>query len=103
MLYSILMYMRISEIQTKTAPIFRSYGVARASVFGSFARNEERGDSDIDVLVELQKPIGVFRLVGLKQELEECVGRRVDVVVRGSEHPLLTPHIEADAQPIYEV
>ena len=95
--------MHISEIQTKAEPIFRSYGVSKAAVFGSRVRGEARADSDIDVLVELQKPIGVFKLVGLKQELEACTGRSVDVVVRGSEHPLLTPYIEADMQPIYEV
>lgn len=95
--------MYISKTQTKAEPIFRSYGVSKAAVFGSRARGEARADSDIDVLIESQKPIGVFKLVGLKQGLEACTGRAADVVVRGSEHPLLTPHIEVDLQPIYEV
>ncbi len=61
--------MTIDEIGREARPIFAAYGVTRASVFGSVARGTAQPDSDIDLLVDLKEPIGVFRLVALKQEL----------------------------------
>lgn len=56
-------------------------GVRSLSLFGSVARNEARPDSDIDLLVEFDRPIGLFGFVKLKMRLEGMLGRRVDLVV----------------------
>lgn len=61
----------------------RRYGVRRIGVFGSVARGEEDADSDVDVLVELEEPIG-WELVDLQDRLEEVLGRRVDLVTVGA-------------------
>lgn len=92
--------MTIAEISEKARPIFDAYGVTRAGVFGSVARGTERPDSDIDLLIDLKEPIGVFRLVGLKQDLEECLGRSVDVVVRAALDRRVAPFVEADLRPL---
>jgi predicted nucleotidyltransferase len=57
----------------------RELGVVRIAVFGSFARGEQRPDSDVDVLVELAHPIGLFEFMDLQQHLEGLLGRRVDL------------------------
>ncbi|MEO5335633.1 MAG: nucleotidyltransferase family protein [Magnetospirillum sp. WYHS-4] len=57
----------------------RAMGVLRIRVFGSFARGEQRPDSDVDVLVELDRPMGLFEFMDLQQHLEALLGRRVDL------------------------
>jgi len=55
------------------------FGIVRIGVFGSVARDEITDASDVDVVVELERP-DLFTLVGIKQELEESLHRSVDVV-----------------------
>jgi predicted nucleotidyltransferase len=57
----------------------KKYGIFEIGVFGSFARNEVRKDSDVDVIVRISKP-DLFMLVGIKNELEERFQRSVDIV-----------------------
>lgn len=57
--------------------------VARIGVFGSVARGDARSDSDIDVLVEMTAEGDLFDLVGVKNLLEDELGRPVDVVPIG--------------------
>jgi len=57
----------------------QKYGISRMGIFGSVARQEQRQDSDIDVYVEGDLH-GFFALSGIKCELEELLGCRVDVV-----------------------
>ncbi len=54
------------------------YGFTRLGIFGSVARDQATGTSDIDVIVEM--PPDLFQLIGLKQELEELLDRSVDIV-----------------------
>ena len=58
----------------------KKFGVHSLSIFGSIARNEVRQNSDIDILVDFEKPIGLFEFVRLKLYLEEELGRKVDLV-----------------------
>lgn len=57
----------------------QKYGVTKIGLFGSYARGQNREDSDIDIVVELEKP-DLLTLVGIKQEIEEDLGLRVDIV-----------------------
>lgn len=70
----------LEEIKRKILPILQRYGVKRAGVFGSYVREEMREDSDIDILVEIEKDISLLDFVGLKLEIEEALGRKVDLV-----------------------
>jgi predicted nucleotidyltransferase len=85
--------MELEEVRRRILPILKRYGIRRASVFGSFARGEEREDSDIDILVEFEEGKSLFDLVGLKMDLEEALGRKVDVLTYKSLHPLLRDKI----------
>jgi len=57
----------------------RKYAVKKIGLFGSYARDEVLDGSDIDIVVELEKP-DLFYLIGIKQALEEGLGDKVDVI-----------------------
>ncbi len=72
----------------------RSLGVRRIGVFGSFARGEEREESDIDILIEFEEGGRSFdTYMDLKFFLEDLFGRRVDLVDRDAIKPALAPQI----------
>ncbi|MBX3006355.1 MAG: nucleotidyltransferase family protein [Anaerolineales bacterium] len=75
----------------------QAYGVSRLAVFGSFARGEETPTSDIDILVEFERPIGLFRFVQLEAQLADLLNRRVDLVTEKALKPALKPEILQDA------
>lgn len=89
-------------IKRRAAPVFRRYGVRKAAVFGSFARGEERKKSDIDFLVNITRPMGIFKFVALKQDLEDRLGRNVDLVTYDNIHPFLKDRILDEQIVIYE-
>jgi hypothetical protein len=60
------------------------FGVKSIAVFGSVARGETRPDSDIDIPVEFDRPIGLLAFLRLQHRLEELLGRRVDLVTPAS-------------------
>jgi predicted nucleotidyltransferase len=55
-------------------------GATNVRVFGSVARGDDTGSSDVDLLVDLRGDVGLLGLIGLERELAEIVGRDVDVV-----------------------
>lgn len=57
----------------------KEFGIVRIGVFGSVARDEITDTSDVDIVVELDRP-DLLILVGIKQELEESLHRSVDIV-----------------------
>jgi predicted nucleotidyltransferase len=77
----------------------RRLGVSHAAVFGSVARGEARADSDIDVLVELDRdrPLGIFEYARLKIYINEILNGAGDVVNRRTLKPLLRDSILRDA------
>lgn len=86
----------IKEIKKRVLPILKPYKVTRAGLFGSIARGEATAKSDIDILVEIGKPIGLFEFVRLERKLEEALGRRVDLVERSALKPRLKPYVMKD-------
>lgn len=94
--------MRIETIKNKAFPVFKEYGVIKASVFGSVARGDDKPESDIDLLVELRRPFALSRFVSLKRNLENTLNHSVDVVEYGGVKPAFAPSIIKDAKVIYE-
>lgn len=87
------MKMDLDQIKKKTVPILKKAGVTRSAIFGSYVRDEERKDSDIDMLVEVPRGTGLFGFVGLKHKLEDVLGKKVDLVTYNSIHPRLRDRI----------
>ena len=71
----------------------RGHGVARLAVFGSVVRGDERPDSDIDILVEFEAPVSIFKFLDLKDYLETILGQPVDLVMRKALRPELRDRI----------
>jgi uncharacterized protein len=87
----------VLEILSAHLPEIRALGVASLAIFGSFARDEARPDSDVDVLVEFGvRP--TYRLyLDLLYLLEGLVGRQVHLVIRGDVKARIRPRIEREA------
>lgn len=94
--------MTAKTIKNKIIPILKRQGVTKAALFGSVVRGEAKKRSDIDILVNLRKDKTLLDLVGLKLELEEKLGRKVDVLTYGGIHPLLKDRILSEQKIIYE-
>ena len=77
----------------------RARGVKHAAVFGSRARGDSRLDSDIDIMIEVDRAagIGVYEYVALKTYIAELFDRPVDVINRDNLKPYIRPAAIADA------
>ena len=83
---------RIERIKLKALPILKKYGVAKAGIFGSYVRGENKKNSDIDFLVLPPKGIG-FGFIGIQFELEKKLKKKVDLISYRAIHPLLKERI----------
>lgn len=86
----------IADIKQRVVPILARHGAKRAGLFGSVVRGELRPDSDIDVLVELADDLSLLDVVGIAQELEDALGRPVDLVEYEAIKPLIKERILAE-------
>ena len=76
----------------------RQMGVKSLSLFGSLDRDEAVDDSDVDLLVEFDRPIGLFQFIRVQQHLQEVLGvDRVDLVMLDALHEELRHNILRDA------
>ena len=81
---------------------FKIQPVFKAFVFGSYARNENDNESDLDLLVELDysKPVGL-KFIKMKLELEKLMHKKVDLVSENSVSKYIKPFIEKEKMLIY--
>ncbi len=77
--------------------IGRKYGASNIRIFGSVLHADDRPDSDIDLLVDFDPERSLFDLIGLKLELEEFLGKKVDVVTYRGLHPEIADHVLREA------
>jgi predicted nucleotidyltransferase len=87
----------ILEVLRDSHTLLDALGVARLSLFGSFANDQGRDDSDVDLLVEFSRPIGLFEFVRLQRELGERLGRRVELVTPAALRPQFRDRILGEA------
>lgn len=85
----------LSEIKRRAVPLLKKNGVTKAGIFGSYARGEARKSSDIDLIIQPPKGLGLG-FVGIKLELEEKLGRKVDLLTYKSINPYLKEYILSD-------
>ena len=71
-------------IKENRSILAHQYGVAVVGIFGSHTRGEARGDSDLDLLAEILRPISLLELVGAELFLSELLGMKVDLVPKRS-------------------
>jgi len=72
----------------------RRYGVKEIGLFGSYARGDSRRDSDVDLLVDIEKEHKTLRnFLALNYYLEDLLGTKVDLITKQSLSPYIGPHI----------
>ncbi len=86
----------------KLIGICRQNDVSRLALFGSTARGEATGQSDIDLLVYFSKRKSLLALVRLERQLSAALGRKVDLLTEAALSPYLKERILRDARVIYE-
>ncbi len=84
-------------LQQNKSTIQKKYAVKSFGIFGSFARNEQTPKSDIDILVEFEKPIGL-QFVTLAEELEMLLHNKVDLVSKNAIKPKMMTYIQQEIQ-----
>ena len=77
----------MGELRRLRPELQRRYPIREIGVFGSWVRGEQTEDSDIDVLVEFDGPIGLLDVVGLKLDLSDRLGLPVDLVMKDGLKP----------------
>lgn len=94
-----------SDISTAVSRVLTRYDVREAYLFGSFARGEQAPDGDIDLRLVCGNTMTFGALYELSHELENELGRKVDIVTNplGHMRPAFRKNIEQDEACIYEV
>lgn len=86
----------VELLHTHLPELKRSYAVQRLALFGSAARDELRPDSDVDILVTFAGPATYDGYIGLRDRLEQLLGRRVDLVTERGLKPRARRAVERD-------
>jgi Predicted nucleotidyltransferases len=78
--------------------LVEKFGVIEIAIFGSYARGEQREDSDIDLIVDFKKGWKTFdNYMDLKFYLEELFGKKVDLMIKSAINPRIKPFIIEEA------
>ena len=91
----------ISDIQAIINPIARAYGAERIWLFGSYARGDARPDSDVDLRID-RGSIRGLRFAGLLGDLEDALGRHVDLISTNGMDEAFRRSIAAEEVLLYE-
>jgi len=84
----------ITSIIRDQKPLLRTrFNVREIGIFGSFVRGEQGETSDLDLLVELEEPIGIIKYVALQNYLSDKTGERVDLVLKSALKPRASERI----------
>ena len=84
---------RLAELKPR---LEREYSISELGIFGSYARGEQRSDSDLDVLVAFERPVTLFDLVRLEDDLADELGVEVDLVTKESLKPRIESRVSED-------
>ena len=75
-----------NTLKSRKAELFERFRIKNLAIFGSYARNEQRADSDVDMLVEFDAPVGI-EFIDLADQLESILKLRVELVSRAGIKP----------------
>ncbi len=81
------------KIKQHRREIEKRFHVKEIGIFGSYVRNEQKKRSDVDILVEFSKPVGLFHFMDLEEYLQNLVGRKVDLVSKKGLKPIIGQYI----------
>jgi predicted nucleotidyltransferase len=79
----------IEKVRGMQQELYEKYHVTRIGIFGSFSQGGQTEKSDLDLVVEFERPIGMMAFVHLKKQIAERIGIQVDLVTPDGLHPLI--------------
>ncbi len=92
----------LSTLNNHMDEIRKTYGISKLGIFGSVSRKEDSSDSDIDILIDFLPDRMKYRaFINLAEELEQLLGRPVDLVTFKGLSPYMRPHIEHEVIWVY--
>ncbi len=84
----------IKNILQKEKPsLMEKYNVKEIGIFGSFIRGEQNSKSDLDLMVEFAKPIGLLKFINLENYLRDLLGLKIDLVTKSALKPFIGQRI----------
>jgi predicted nucleotidyltransferase len=84
----------IKEILEKQKPfLIEKYGVKKIGIFGSYVKGEQKDESDLDILVEFDRPIGLFEFLDMEEYLGNIIGIKVEIVTPKALKPKIGEYI----------
>lgn len=88
---------QVSKILKKNADFLQDfYNVKKIGVFGSVLRGDYKNASDIDVLIELKKPISMFKFIELEDYLSKILKKKVDLATKAAIKPAIREEVFKD-------
>ena len=84
----------LKKIKPRIVKVLKSHGIKKAGIFGSYARGEQKKNSDIDILIKYNNSL--LKLVGLEMELKKILRKKVDLVTYDGLNPRLREIILKD-------
>ena len=93
--------MNRNTILERIAQALKEQGATKVAIFGSYARGQEKQESDVDVLVEFSERKSLLELVRIERELHEMLGIRIDLLTEKSISPYLIDNVRQEMQVIY--
>ncbi len=94
--------MNFAEISALLKTYFSDKPVRKVAVFGSYARNSQTSNSDLDILLTMEKPVGLMALSGYINDLEDLLHIHVDLGTEKGLSPHVRPFVEKDLKVVYE-
>ena len=92
---------KILELLHQQIPMLAErYGIEKLEVFGSYVRDEQRKDSDLDILVTFKEAPSLLTFIAIENYLSDLVGVKVDLVMKDSLKPKIGEHILREAVPV---
>jgi predicted nucleotidyltransferase len=81
------------QLRGMMAELRDTYHVRKIGIFGSYSKDCQSAASDIDLVVEFERPVGMLAFVHLRERLSDRLGARVDLVTRDGLHPLIRDRV----------
>jgi uncharacterized protein len=85
----------MSTLKREHPFLLREYGARKLAVFGSFAKGTQNKNSDIDIIIEFEKPVG-FKFIELSEYLEKALHRKVDIITEEGLKSIRNPEISRE-------
>ena len=93
--------MKTEQIFEEIIIILKKHGAKKISIFGSYARDEQTPNSDIDIIAEFSDGISLLEIVGIEQELNDALDKNVDLLTENAISPYLIDSIKKEMKVIY--